>query len=207
LFLDEIGELETGMQSKLLRVLQEREVTRLGGHEKVKLDVRLIVATHKNIAALVQKGSFREDFYYRIMGMPIELPPLRDRGADILLLAKVFLDEFTKENRLPQKQLGTDAKSKLMSYGFPGNVRELRSVIELAAVMCDGREVTAADINFVTPHRNNETTTSEEKTLEEYTADIIRAYLKRYDNNVLKVARKLDIGKSTIYKMLQEGKI
>lgn len=206
LFLDEIGELDPAMQSKLLRVLQERELTRLGGHEKIKLDVRLIVATHKNIAAQVQKGAFREDFYYRIIGMPVELPPLRDRGADILLLAKVFLDEFAKENRLPVKQLSNDAKTKLMSYPFPGNVRELRSIIELAGVMCDGKEILPDDINFVTPLRN-EVIATEEKTLEEYNADIIRAYLKKYDNNVIKVAQKLDIGKSTIYKMLQEGKL
>lgn len=206
LFLDEIGEMDPAMQSKLLRVLQERELTRLGGHEKVKLDVRLIVATHKNLAALVQQGAFREDFYYRIMGMPIELPPLRDRGTDILILARIFLDEFAKENRLPAKQLSNEAKTKLMSYHFPGNVRELRSVIELAAVMCDGNEVLPGDINFATGGRSD-ITYSGEKTLEEYTADIIRSYLKKYDNNVVKVAQKLAIGKSTVYKMLQDGKL
>lgn len=206
LFLDEIGELEPAMQSKLLRVLQEREITRLGGHEKVKLDVRLIVATHKNLAELVQQGAFREDFYYRIMGMPVELPPLRDRGTDILLLSRIFLDEFARENRLPEQQLSNEAKNKLMSYHFPGNVRELRSAIELAAVMSDGKEVMPEDINFVTRNRTD-ISYSGEKTLEEYTADIIRSYLKKYDNNVVKVAQKLVIGKSTVYKMLQDGKL
>lgn len=206
LFLDEIGEMEPAMQSKLLRVLQERELTRLGGHEKIKLDVRLIVATHKNLAELVKKGAFREDFYYRIMGLPIELPPLRDRGTDILLLAKAFLDEFVKENRMPAKQLSNDAKNRLMAYPFPGNVRELRSAIELAAVMCDGKEITADDLSFHTPGRESIIAASD-KTLEEYTCDIIRAYLHKYDNNVIKVAQKLDIGKSTIYKMLQERKL
>ncbi|PJJ83037.1 sigma-54-dependent transcriptional regulator [Mucilaginibacter auburnensis] len=206
LFLDEIGEMEPAMQSKLLRVLQERELTRLGGHDKVKLDVRLIVATHKNLAELVKKGTFREDFYYRIMGLPIELPPLRDRGTDILLLAKAFLDEFVKENRMPAKQLSNEAKNKLISYSFPGNVRELRSAIELAAVMCDGKEITADDLSFHTSGRDNIVATGD-KTLEEYTCDIIRAYLHKYENNVVKVAQKLDIGKSTIYKMLQERKL
>lgn len=206
LFLDEIGEMEPAMQSKLLRVLQERELTRLGGHEKIKLDVRLIVATHKNLAELVKKGSFREDFYYRIMGLPIELPPLRDRGTDILLLAKTFLDDFVKENRMEPKYLGNEAKNKLINYNFPGNVRELRSAIELSAVMCDGKEISADDIGFHTPGRDSLAVTGE-KTMEEYTCDIIKAYLERYDNNVLKVAQKLDIGKSTIYKMLQDKKL
>jgi len=206
LFLDEIGELEPAMQSKLLRVLQERELTRLGGHEKIKLDVRLIVATHKNLADLVKKGLFREDFYYRIMGLPVDLPPLRDRGTDILLLAKAFLDEFVKENRMEAKVLSNSAKEKLMSYHFPGNVRELRSAIELAAVMCDVKEIAADDIGF---HSSTKDSFSVEgdKTMEEYTCDIVKAYLERFDNNVLKVAQKLDIGKSTIYKMLQDKKL
>jgi two-component system, NtrC family, response regulator AtoC len=206
LFLDEIGEMEPAMQSKLLRVLQERELTRLGGHEKVKLDVRLIVATHKNLAELVKKGSFREDFYYRIMGLPIELPPLRDRGTDIVLLAKTFLDDFIKENRMEPKQLSNAAKTKLMSYPFPGNVRELRSAIELAAVMCDGKEISADDIGFHTP-AGDSFAVAGDKTMDEYTRDIIKAYLDKYDNNVLKVAQKLDIGKSTIYKLLQDRKL
>jgi two-component system response regulator AtoC len=206
LFLDEIGEMEPGMQSKLLRVLQERELSRLGGHEKIKLDVRLIVATHKNLADLVKKGSFREDFYYRIMGLPIELPPLRERGTDILLLAKTFLDDFVKENRMEAKYLSTEAKNKLMKYHFPGNVRELRSAIELSAVMCDGKEISADDIGFHNSAADS-VAVAGDKTMDEYTRDIIKAYLNKYDNNVLKVAQKLDIGKSTIYKLLQDKKL
>lgn len=206
LFLDEIGEMEPGMQSKLLRVLQERELSRLGGHEKIKLDVRLIVATHKNLAELVKKGSFREDFYYRIMGLPIELPPLRERGTDILLLAKTFLDDFVKENRMEAKYLSNEAKNKLMKYHFPGNVRELRSAIELSAVMCDGKEISADDIDFHNSGADS-LAVAGDKTMDEYTCDIIRAYLDKYNNNVLKVAQKLDIGKSTIYKLLQDRKL
>jgi two-component system response regulator AtoC len=206
LFLDEIGELEPAMQSKLLRVLQERELSRLGGHEKIKLDVRLIVATHKNLAELVKQGSFREDFYYRIIGLPVELPPLRERGTDILLLAKTFLDDFVKENHMEAKYLSSEAKIKLMNYNFPGNVRELRSAIELSVVMCDGREISADDINFHKSGRES-LAVKGDKTMEEYTCDIIRAYLEKYDNNVIKVAQKLAVGKSTIYKMLQEKKL
>jgi DNA-binding NtrC family response regulator len=206
LFLDEIAELDLSLQSKLLRVLQERELERVGGNEKVALDVRIIVATHKDLSEEVSKGNFREDLYYRIMGLPIALPPLRDRGTDILMLAKYFLDEFCKENGLKNLALAADAKEKLNSYLFPGNVRELKAMMELAAVMCNEQEVTAEDINF-NNSRNAEMMMSEEKTLREYTCQIIKVFLKRYDNNVVKVAEKLDVGKSTIYKMIQDKEI
>lgn len=206
LFLDEIAELDLSLQSKILRVLQERELVRVGGSEKVSLDVRLIVATHKNLLDEVKKGTFREDLFYRIMGLPIELPPLRDRGNDILLLAKHFLDEFCKSNKLGNIGIAPDAKEKLMKYKYPGNVRELKAVIDLSAVMCDGQQINADDIYFAVAS-TNEIGVSEEKTMKEYTADIISHFLKKYDNNVIKVADKLDIGKSTIYKMIQSKEI
>jgi DNA-binding NtrC family response regulator len=205
-FLDEIAEMDLNLQSKLLRVLQERELVRVGGNETVQLDVRVIVATHKNLAEEVKKGNFREDLYYRIIGLPIELPPLRDRGSDILILAKHFLDEFIKANKMHTISIGHDAKGKLMKYHFPGNVRELKASIELAAVMCDGNEIKADDLSFhaIT---SSSMLMSEEKTLKQYTIDIIVHMLKRCDNNVVKAAEKLDIGKSTIYKMIQEKEI
>lgn len=202
IFLDEIAELDLSLQSKILRVLQERELVRIGGNETVKLDVRIIVATHKNLAEEVQKGNFREDLYYRVMGLPVELPPLRERGNDILLLAKYFLDEFCRDNKMEPQVISADAKEKLMTYNFPGNIRELKAMMDLAAVMSDGNTVTAADITFAAA-RGNEFFLADEKTLKEYTNHIIQHFLKKYDNNVLLVADKLDIGKSTIYKMLQ----
>ena len=206
IFLDEIAEMDLSLQSKLLRVLQERELVRIGGNETVKLDVRIIVATHRNLAEEVKKGNFREDLYYRVMGLPVELPALRERGADILLLAKYFLDEFCKENKLPQQTINADAKEKLMAYNFPGNIRELKAIMELAAVMSNGSEVKSADITFNST-KGSDFFLAEEKTLREYTNHIISHYLKKYDNNVLYVADKLDIGKSTIYKMLQQKEI
>lgn len=206
IFLDEIAELDLPLQSKLLRVLQEREVCRVGGNEAVKLNVRLIVATHKNLQEEVRQGRFREDLYYRIIGMPIELPPLRERGNDILLLARYFMDQFIRENKLPKLRISEDARDKLMNYNFPGNVRELKAMIELAAVMCDGDTITADDISY-TSVKGAETFMAEEKTLRAYNRDIIRHFLRKYDNDVMRVANKLDIGKSTIYKMLQDGEI
>jgi two-component system response regulator AtoC len=186
--------------------LQERELVRVGGSEKVKLDIRLIIATHKNLADEVKLGRFREDFYYRIIGMPIELPPLRDRGNDVLVLAKYFLDDFCKQNKMGTIQISTGAKERLLKYPFPGNVRELKSMMDLAAVMSDGQEISESDVNFNAP-RAVEDLFSTEKTMKEYNMQIIQHFLNKYQHNVVQVADKLDIGKSTIYKMIQEKEI
>lgn len=206
IFLDEIGELELSLQSKILRILQEREVNRIGGNGSVKIDVRVIVATHKNLAEEVKKGNFREDLFYRLLGLPVELPPLRERGNDILLLAKFFLDEFCKENKLPKIQISAQAKEKLMKYPYPGNVREMKAIIELAAVMSDEYFIQPEDINFNASH-DLSLFPMEETTLREYERRIIQYYLEKYDNNVLLVAQKLDVGKSTIYRMIQNGEL
>jgi DNA-binding NtrC family response regulator len=206
IFLDEIAELDLNLQSKILRVLQEREVIRVGGNEKVKLDIRLIVATHKNLPDEVKKGNFREDLYYRIIGLPIELPPLRDRGNDVLILAKHFTDDFAKENKLGHVSISSEAKQKLMGYHFPGNIRELKAIMELASVMCTDGDIKPDDITFNST-KSGEVFTMEQKSLRQYTCDIIKYYLRKYDDDVMLVADKLDIGKSTIYKMLQQKEI
>lgn len=206
LFLDEIGEMDINVQSKLLRVLQEKEITRIGGNNTVKIDVRIIVATHKNLAEEVKKGNFREDLYYRLMGLPIQLAPLRERGNDILILAKYFLEAFCKENKMHPLTLSAGAKEKLVAYTFPGNIRELKAVMELAAVMASDHEIQPDDINFNTL-RSSSDFFMEEATLKEYNIRIIKYYLNKYDNNIVKAAEKLDIGKSTIYKMIKDHEI
>jgi DNA-binding NtrC family response regulator len=206
IFLDEIAELDLSLQSKILRVLQEREIVRVGGNETVKINVRLITATHKNLAEEVNKGKFREDLFYRIIGLPIELPPLRLRGNDTLILAKYFVDEFCKDNKMTALCFSSSAKDKLQKYNYPGNVRELKSIIDLACVMCDGSEIVANDIRF-NSIKGDEAFTTEEKTLKEYTSDIIKFFLKKYNQDVLEVAKRLDIGKSTIYNLLQKKEI
>lgn len=208
LFLDEIGEMDLNIQSKLLRVLQEKELVRLGGTGKIKLDFRLVVATHKNLAEEIKKGNFREDLYYRIVGLPIILPPLRERKEDILLITQHFLSSYCKENKVPEIKVSPAAREKLLNYSYPGNVRELKSVVELAAVMSENNVMQPEDITFLSGNSQEvDTVLNTELTLREYTRLIIRNYLKRYDDNVLLVAEKLDIGKSTIYKMLQTGEI
>lgn len=206
IFLDEIAEMDLSLQSKMLRVLQEREVVRVGGNEIVKLDVRLIVATHKNLADEVKNRNFREDLYFRIMGLPIELPPLRERGNDVLILAKHFADAFAKENKLGTIQFTKEAKEKLLKYHFPGNVRELKAVIDLCVVMCENNEIKPEDITF-TSTKKDDFFVAEDKTLRQYTCDIIKHYLKKNNDDVVETARALDIGKSTIYKMIQAGEI
>ncbi len=203
LFLDEIAELDISVQSKLLRVLQERELTRVGGGDKIPLDVRLIVATHKNLPEEVRKGAFREDLYYRTIGLPIALPPLREREGDAALLAVHFLQSFCKANGLGELNLSAAALRKLEAYAYPGNVRELKAIVELAAVMCEGEQIGPADINFPSGDAGYALPTGQGKTLREYTADIIRHHLQQNGNNVQAVADLLDIGKSTIYKMIQ----
>ena len=203
LFLDEIGEMNLNMQSKLLRVLQEREVTRVGGNKSINLDVRVLVATHKDLANEVKEGRFREDLYYRLLGLPITLPPLRDRGNDILLLTRFFLDTFAKENKMKPKLLSPQAKNKLLNYSFPGNVRELKAIVELAVVMSDSDVVEEEDVRL-TPLNPLTDFLSAEMSLKEYSQKILRHFLDKYDQNVLLVADKLQIGKSTIYRMLKE---
>lgn len=206
LFLDEIGEMSMNMQAKLLRALQEMEVTRIGSTKAEKVDFRLIVATHKNLSKEVELGNFREDLYFRLLGLPIELPPLRERGADIILLAKHFIKEFCKSNKTKRKILHSKASDKILNYPFPGNVRELKAVVELACVLAENNEIQEDDLTF----SSNKTMGDfllEEKSLREYTIDIITYFLDKYDNHVVNVSKKLDVGKSTIYRMIQNGEI
>ncbi|PXW09766.1 DNA-binding NtrC family response regulator [Chryseobacterium sp. CBTAP 102] len=207
IFLDEIAELDLNIQSKLLRALQEREITRVGGKQKIELNVRIITATHKNLVQEVKKGNFREDLYYRIIGLPIELPPLRERDQDILILAKHFIELFAKENKVKPLSLSSDARKKLLAYHFPGNVRELKSVVDLACVMSDNHEITAEDINFFNLEKKSESFLNEQKTLKQYTTDIILHFLKNNNNDVIKTAKLLDIGKSTIYNLINNLEI
>lgn len=203
IFLDEIGEMDINMQSKLLRVLQERELTRVGGNAVVKVKCRVLSATHKDLAEEVRKGNFREDLYYRLLGLPINLPPLRERGNDILLLSKHFIDEYCQENDLGKLKLTPKAQNKLFKYPWPGNIRELKAVIELSCVMADGDVIDEEHITFNSTG-SIDTLLQNEMSLEEYKNRIVRHYLDKYNNDVVSVAKKLDIGKSTIYRMLQE---
>ncbi len=138
IFLDEIGSMNLDAQVKLLRVLQEKEFERVGGHKLIKSDVRVIAATNKNLEVAVEEGGFREDLYYRLSVFPVYIPPLRERKTDISLLAEFFLEKYARENNRQIKRLSTPAIDMLMNYHWPGNVRELENCIERAVILCDG---------------------------------------------------------------------
>ncbi len=205
LFLDEIGEMSMNLQTKLLRVLQEKEIVSVGSNKSVKTDCRIIAATNKNLREEVKKGNFREDLYYRLLGLPIELPPLRDRANDILILARHFIVDFCKENNIPLRKLSEQAQKKLLNYSFPGNVRELKSLVELAVTMSVREEIEASD--FVLDSGDPLAAISgEDLTLREYELKIIKATLAKCNNDIGLTAKKLDIGVSTIYRILKEEK-
>jgi two-component system response regulator AtoC len=138
LFLDEIGDMQTSLQVRLLRVLQEREVTRVGGRRTIPVDVRLVAATHQDLEKLIQEGRFREDLYYRLKGVEVELPPLRERKQDIPHFVRAFLEEFCRREGIPMPALRSEALALLLNHDFPGNVRELQNLIEGAVSLADG---------------------------------------------------------------------
>ena len=203
LFLDEITDTDNNFQPKLLRALQERVITRIGSNEPVSFDCRIIVATNRNLQTEVKNGTFRQDLYYRLFGLPVELPPLREREQDVLILARHFLTGFSKENNMPEKDLTDEAAARLLNYSWPGNVRELKSVVELAMIMSSGNSIKGSDIMFSDSDVLSEVL-SEEMSLRAYSRKILAFYLNKYNQNISVVAKKLDIGQATIYRMLKE---
>jgi DNA-binding NtrC family response regulator len=208
LFLDEIADLDLALQAKLLRVLQERTVTRVGGRDAIPFDVRLVVATHRDLPAEVRLGRFREDLYYRLLGLPIELPPLRSRGHDVLLLAAAFEREFAQQNGLPSRSFSKDARQALLHHSFPGNVRELKAVVELAAVLAEGTQLEAADL----PFRNllpaaGPAPTGQHPSLREQTLAIMQQSLNDMRGDVVAAAGRLRVGRSTLYRLIQSGEL
>src|ERR1700693_1140609 len=141
LFLDEIGDLPLAIQGKLLRVLEEKRFERVGGTQVIEVNVRILTATNKDLRAAVADKTFREDLFFRISAVPITIPPLRDRGDDVLLLAEYFLEKFRREFRKPDLQLGKQTLARLLTYSWPGNVRELQNAIERAAILANGPEI------------------------------------------------------------------
>lgn len=207
LFLDEIGEIDATVQVKLLRFLGERTFERVGSNKTLTADVRLVAATNKNLEEMVKAGKFREDLFFRLRVVEIELPPLRERSGDIPLLAQSFLREFAKENGKPVMDFTVDALEALMTYRWPGNVRELRTAIEHAVVLSKGERVTLRDLPQSVRHGGatepklvldkNLTVKDAEKQL------IIRA-LKETDGNRTHAAKKIGMSRRTFHRKLHE---
>jgi len=203
IFLDEIGDVSAAMQARLLRVLQERVVEPLGGVEPVKVDVRVVAATNKDLAELVRQGSFREDLFYRIRVIHLKIPPLRERREDIPLLVEHFIARF---NRLQGKQItgvSEQAMARLMQYDYPGNVRELENFIEHAFVLCRGERI---ELHHLPPELrapSGEEAPSEPMTLRAMEYYLIEAALRRHGGNRTRAARELGINPSTLYRKLK----
>ena len=200
LFLDEIGELTLEGQAKLLRTLEGYPFLPVGGTEEVTVDVRVICATNRDLKEFVAEKRFREDLYYRLSVYELYVPPLRDRGSDIQLLIDHFLDHFRHHHGKPKMKISSDANGRLLSYQWPGNVRQLRNVIDSAIVMADGNEIQLADLGI------RETNTGELETLkiDHWERKLIGQALKRTNGSVPKAAELLGISRATLYRKIDE---
>lgn len=203
LFIDEVSDLKNETQIALLNALHEGKTQRMGAQEKHSIQCRIITSTNGDLLERVKSHNFREDLYYHLVGLPIILPPLRERENDILLLANHFLKNFCEINNLNAKHLSVYAQEKLMDHSYPGNIRELKAVIELGAALTNNDTVEADHIVF--DHFGfRPMVLDRELTLKEYNEQIIRHFLKKY-KSVKEVANRLDIGKSTIYNLLKQN--
>jgi DNA-binding NtrC family response regulator len=201
LFLDEVGDISIKTQIKLLRVLQEKSFSRLGGTEPIKVDVRLVSATNRDLVAAIEDGSFRSDLYYRLNVVTIQLPPLRERKDDVPLLAAHFINKYNVEFNKKFDRVNRKAMDFLMDYHWPGNVRELENVIERAIVIAQGPEVKIDHLPFC----NVEATPTEDlQSLQEVERLHIEKMLQRNDWNIAKTARLLNIDRSTLHKKIKK---
>jgi Nif-specific regulatory protein len=209
LFLDDIGDLDLTTQVKLLRVLQEREFERLGGVDTIKVNVRLIVATNKDLEEAIKRSQFREDLYYRLNVFTIFMPPLRERKPDVLLLAEHFVEKFEREHGKSIKRISTPAIDMLTSYHWPGNVRELENVIERAVLICDSNVIHGHHLppSLQTAEGSDTVTRlSLTSAIEAYERDLIQDALKTARGNRAKAAKLLDSTERIIgYKVKKYG--
>jgi len=216
LFLDEIGDMPLAMQAKLLRVLEEGEVERVGGDRPIRVDARVIVATHRNLEDLVRQNAFRQDLFHRIYVFPVALPPLRDRLEDIPVLARHFAAQISAQNGWKDKSFAPEALKDLQSYLWPGNVRELRNVVERLLLIAGGDSVTAEDVRAALPsaasngsHGGNAATgvaafsgTLTER-VEAFEREVLLAELKRHAYHMTNAAKALGLERSHLYKKCQ----
>ncbi len=205
LFLDEIGNLPLSLQAKVLSALQNRTITRLGSNIPVPVDIRLISATNRNLKAMVAEGLFRQDLLYRINTITIELPPLRERGNDILLLAEFFLAKYARKYEKQGLEISRSARRKLLQYPWPGNVRELQHAVERAVILSE-RKILDAD-SFSITDRGDYTNKLPFQTIEDMERDMIRACVKKENGNMSAVAKKLGITRQTLYNKLKKYEI
>jgi two-component system nitrogen regulation response regulator NtrX len=208
LFLDEIGDMPPMMQAKLLRVLEQKEVERIGGDRPITVDVRVVVATHRNLDELVRKGEFRQDLYHRVFVFPIVLPPLRERREDIRLLVDFFAQAVAEQNDWKPREIGADAYAELERYSWPGNVRELRNVVERLLLLADGN-VDAGTARLALPFESSVASLPAEggplsERMDAHEREIIMGELKRHNFKMTDTAKALGLERSHLYKKCQQ---
>lgn len=203
LFLDEVGDLPMALQAKLLRFLQERVVERIGGREEIPVDVRVVCATHQMLPEKIRQGSFREDLYYRISEIVIQIPPLRERGGDIILLARMFLDHFGREQGRSFRGFSKDALTAMEAYHWPGNVRELKNRLKRAVIMAEGKHITAKDLELEVVPVNQEQFSLRHVRDQAERQAITRALLHA-GGKISAAADLLGISRPTIYDLIRK---
>ncbi|MFZ5601195.1 MAG: sigma 54-interacting transcriptional regulator, partial [Pseudomonadota bacterium] len=204
LFLDEIGDMPLPLQAKLLRFLQERVIERLGGREEIRVDVRVVCATNKNLSEMVAEGTFREDLYYRISEIVVELPPLRERGGDKILIARHLLTKYVDQLSKGIRGFTPEAAAAIESYEWPGNIREMENKIKRAVIMCDQRNVGIADLGLPQPDDISLNLRTVRQDAER--AAIIRA-ISMSDSNISAAAKLLGITRPTLYDLIKKYNI
>jgi two-component system nitrogen regulation response regulator NtrX len=215
LFLDEIGDMPVAMQAKLLRVLEEGEVERVGGDKPVKVNVRVVVATHRNLEELVAQNTFRRDLFHRVYVFPLSLPPLRERPEDFAELVAHFARQVASQNAWKEKEFAPEAIRDLQRYSWPGNVRELRNVVERLVLLAEGEQVTGEDVQLVLPAAQSTaqgnasfSSSSEAGTLaartESFEKEVLLGEIRRHNFHMTNVARALGLERSHLYKKCQQ---
>jgi two-component system NtrC family response regulator len=204
LFLDEIGDLAPMLQVKLLRFLQERVIERVGGRELVAVDARIIAATNQDLNTAVRENRFREDLYFRLAVVKLSVPPLRERGDDVLQLAEHLLFSFTREQRSPPKKFSTPAIEALRRHSWPGNVRELQNRVKRAVVLADGPLIGPAELELetVTPRAAAAAGTSLREAKEELEREMVAKALADHKGNITQAAKTLGISRPTLYELI-----
>ena len=203
LFLDEIGEMPYGVQAKLLRVLQEREVQRLGSQKVQKIDVRILSATNANLHKHIDNGEFREDLYYRLNTIPVSIPPLRERKEEIIEIASKTLDENCEKYALEKKSFSTQAQEALLAYTWPGNIRELVSVVERASILSEGESITTDEL-FLDSRQKPEQSAQKQKSISDMEKELIEEVLQSCENNISDSAKILGMTGSVLDKKIKQ---
>ena len=204
LFLDEIGNIPLSEQAKLLRVLQNRSINRVGDTKNIPIDIRLICATNMNLAEMVKQGRFREDLYYRINTVPLHLPPLRERQDEIVPLSMLFVEKYAEKYHRQAKDLSDEAKTLLMNCQWSGNIRELQGCIEKAVIMSDNEIIGKDDLQINDSQLVNSQNVAQNVTLEDAEEQVIRNAMKKYNGNLSLVAKALNISRPTLYNRLKK---